>query len=268
MSAEKIRHALSKLDPNQDVHWTKEGEPAVNFVNIFSGTKSQREDINRAWPGFARGNALERVKAGYTEPVDQTEAQQEGGSVPPLPGAPAPSGEVPNTTITSDPANPPAVQDNPPNPDPVRAQDAEGAPAGETIPPDLPPEAQDQDLKAEPVGEVKESVVNTDVAADSNDELAQLEDELRRIDDYVDQANARKRELQARMDVIYESRNSAAAAFHETNANYLESQKRLLEERAQRHRAIQDAGLTPEKLMQLLPTVSPIDKALATKKRS
>lgn len=81
MSAEQIRTALTKLDPAQDPHWTKEGEPAVSLVNIFGNGKYSRDEIESAWPGFNRSNAAELSAAGYTPPAPAP-------AVPPAPPAP------------------------------------------------------------------------------------------------------------------------------------------------------------------------------------
>ena len=57
----RIRGALEKLDPDNDDHWTKAGDPAMDAVEEILGDKSiTRDDVKAADPGFNRTLAAER----------------------------------------------------------------------------------------------------------------------------------------------------------------------------------------------------------------
>ncbi|QEA09740.1 hypothetical protein PQC31_gp19 [Pseudomonas phage Iggy] len=64
---EKLKDALSKLDPENNAHWTQTGEPALAIVNAFSGAKYTREDVVRADPEFSRDKARQAATTA-TEP--------------------------------------------------------------------------------------------------------------------------------------------------------------------------------------------------------
>jgi len=71
MSHEKIRAALTQLKADTDMHWTKDGEPALSFVNVLAKGKFTRDEVSSAWPGFNRGNMNPEVVAppAATNPV-------------------------------------------------------------------------------------------------------------------------------------------------------------------------------------------------------
>jgi hypothetical protein len=51
----KVQAALKKLDPSEDNHWTKAGQPRIEVVAEILGDQSlTREAINEAWPNFDR----------------------------------------------------------------------------------------------------------------------------------------------------------------------------------------------------------------------
>lgn len=63
-----IVEALSRLDPENDEHWTNDGMPRVEVVQGLAGDASiMRADINNASPGFDREVA--RNPAPISEPV-------------------------------------------------------------------------------------------------------------------------------------------------------------------------------------------------------
>jgi len=52
-----VLDALSKLNPENDDHWTSEGSPKVGVVRSYAAdTDISREDIEAAAPGFSRSN--------------------------------------------------------------------------------------------------------------------------------------------------------------------------------------------------------------------
>lgn len=48
--------SLAKLDPNNDEHWTTNGDPLLNVVKDLHGSAVTRAQINEAVPGFSRSN--------------------------------------------------------------------------------------------------------------------------------------------------------------------------------------------------------------------
>lgn len=49
-----VAHAVSQLDAENNEHWTKAGEPAVDAVKAIVGGEVTRADIEAAMPGFDR----------------------------------------------------------------------------------------------------------------------------------------------------------------------------------------------------------------------
>lgn len=98
MSNEKIREALAQLKPDTDMHWTKEGEPALSFVNVLAKGKFSRDEVSAAWPGFSRTNL-------------NPEAQAQASETAPVPPAP-PAPPVPPVAppVQAAPPAPPAAE--------------------------------------------------------------------------------------------------------------------------------------------------------------
>jgi len=60
--AQRINEALSKLDPEDDKHWTAAGLPEMAIVEELAGFESsdiKRKDVTEARPGFTRKAAKE-----------------------------------------------------------------------------------------------------------------------------------------------------------------------------------------------------------------
>lgn len=54
----RVGQALTKLDPTNDEHWTKDGKPAIAAVAALANLATvSRADIERAAPGLTRLNA-------------------------------------------------------------------------------------------------------------------------------------------------------------------------------------------------------------------
>lgn len=146
MSIEKIREALSQLKPDTDMHWTKEGEPVLSFVNVLAKGKFSRDEVSAAWPGFSRTNL--NPEAGVQ-------------AAPPAPVPPAPP--VPAAPPAEAPAAPAA---------PV-VQAAASAPEQAPEKPKAPAAEQDERKKLEA------RIEKLDLAMDKlRKERAELQDEL------------------------------------------------------------------------------------------
>lgn len=82
-----IKNALSNLDAQNDNHWTDEGLPRLDTVQMLAGDPSiTREAVTAAVPGFTRSAVLhgapadEAGAAGATEPEEQKVAPAEAGA--------------------------------------------------------------------------------------------------------------------------------------------------------------------------------------------
>jgi type IV secretory pathway VirB10-like protein len=100
MSHEKIRAALTQLKADTDMHWTKEGEPALSFVNVLAKGKFTRDEVSSAWPGFNRTNLNpEAPAAAFATVVTPHVPEPEVKAPPPAPVAkaaqPAPPAPTP-----------------------------------------------------------------------------------------------------------------------------------------------------------------------------
>jgi hypothetical protein len=104
MSNEKIQAAVLKMNPDNDQHWTMDGQAKLETVKFFAGIPVTREELNAAVPGFTRealrahfaaaspiteaGNATPEVQPGptgadgdgATAPVAENKAEANDGS--------------------------------------------------------------------------------------------------------------------------------------------------------------------------------------------
>lgn len=111
----KILEALNKLDPQNDNHWTADGQPRLDTLKMFAGEQAlTRDAVAEAAPGFCRA-AL------------STWNQQKASAAPAAP-APKPAPSMP-ATKTNAPAAPTQV------PGPVNTAPAVTAPAAQTAVP-------------------------------------------------------------------------------------------------------------------------------------
>ena len=107
--SKNITDALSKLDPQNDNHWTQDGLPRLDTIKILAGNPSlTREQVTAAAPDFNRGSA--QAAAG---------AQQGGaGTTPAAPTEPGPQGgaqAAPSANETPHPAPPAQRESDLPN---------------------------------------------------------------------------------------------------------------------------------------------------------
>lgn len=60
----KLQRALSRLDPKNDEHWTRDGKPSVAAVErLYGSADVRRADIEAAAPGLTRLNAPQPLPA-------------------------------------------------------------------------------------------------------------------------------------------------------------------------------------------------------------
>ena len=77
MSKEKILAATLKMNPDNDQHWTMDGQAKLETIKFFAGVPVTRDELNAAVPGFNR-EALRAHLAGAP-----TSPNAEAGNVTP-----------------------------------------------------------------------------------------------------------------------------------------------------------------------------------------
>lgn len=193
--SEKIIDALNKLDVTNDNHWTAEGMPRLETLQMLSGnSKLTRDDIVRANPGFSRSSFAQNGPIIIPQPK--------------LTGAIRVDGSI--TTIP------------------------------ETVP--------------KPIAE------NSPI-----DKLKTAQEQLARLDKTLNDAKRARDEQQKIVDkllVAHEKENPVHS--YEATRGYLENQKVVLEQRAERVRAVRESGVDLKALMASVAK-SPLDMAMARK---
>lgn len=61
---QRLVDAVSKLDPENEEHWTRTGKPAMSAIETFYGSSDiTRADVDAAAPGLSRDSAKEKAKS-------------------------------------------------------------------------------------------------------------------------------------------------------------------------------------------------------------
>ena len=196
--SDKIKEALSKLDPENDNHWTADGQPRLDTLKILTGNPGlSREDVTTAAPGFTRAQAAPQAPAG---------APPSKGTDPVPPAAPA-------------------------------------APQPPAAPLSAPPLAEEADDLESLRREAEEATLTFNEA---HTELQQMKERVEQLRKDMDAAN-----------------DKLTLATREKEGNpimgYLASQRKELEVRAARQKAIQDSGVDLKALTAGMR--APIDEA-------
>lgn len=75
---QKVRDALSQLDPAKDEHWTSDGLPRLDVLKDLSGQAITRETLNTEAKGFTRANpSLDVAPAPAQPPADKEQSEPE-----------------------------------------------------------------------------------------------------------------------------------------------------------------------------------------------
>jgi len=224
----KIADTLTKLDPNNDNHWTQDGLPRLDTIKILASDPTlTRDQVTAAAPDFNRTAAL--AAAGGPPAAPATTPAAPAPVAPPAPIAAAP-----------------AAEDAPP-PAPVAAEDdAQGAGAEE-----FPQLTQD------PIAEA---------ATDAETYRAQLDEAMLNLNDAMaEQQAAAERVHNAQNEVgrLEGLLENLSKTTENPIMAYLAQQQKNLEDRADRMKAIKDSGLDLSGLQRSLK--APIDAAMARK---
>jgi hypothetical protein len=196
--SDKIKDALSKLDPANDNHWTQDGLPRLDTIKILSGDPSlSREAVTAANPEFNRESAQAAASA----------AQAGGATTPAAPTEPTPP--APASTATGAETQPPAPPAPPESDLPV------------LNPPPVAVATGDQDELATKIAEAKLNLSDRQDAlqlakqelVDAQNEVAHLEAQLKEsspnnantIMDYLQRQQKNLEERGARKQLIRES---------------------------------------------------------------
>lgn len=250
MTTVNIQAALQKLDPNNDNHWTGDGQPRLDTVKMLVGNqKLTREEINTAAPTFSRAAALQGLQPG-------------------APSAPAPTPDpaaVPAATAPQPPTGDDPVQDGSAD----KESTGSGADAAPVAPvtqakEGLPPPAMTQ---LNPLA-APQPPVDMDALERKKHRLAVLRHELGLIAKAEIDIKKEKQVRQTEADDLLiqidkaEPRNSNQEAI----SQYLARQKQNLAMRSQQKAIVKnvekDLGL---KLADLLPKRSPLDASMMRK---
>jgi hypothetical protein len=224
----QIQAALSKLDVNNDNHWTGDGLPRVETVRMLASDQSlTREAITLAAPEFTRLAAYNAQQAALAPPAT----------------APAPTAE---TTLQAPPVQAAAVI--PPQAPP--AYDPAVAPAALTEALELIKDLPD-------VSDLSDAEL-----------LALHQDEILEIDKVLHVLKKQREELSTLADalIIKMDKETPKHSNQQDIMAYLASQNKLLERRAQQISNVKKIeGEMGAKLADLVPKRSPIDTVMARK---
>jgi hypothetical protein len=123
---EEILEAVRSLDPQNDEHWTADGQPRLDAVENKLGGDVSRKDVTNAAPDFTRTVARELVDVDDDgeppidePPVDQDEVPSDQDEVPSDQGeVPSDQDETPSDQdeVPSDQDEVPSDQDDPQSP--------------------------------------------------------------------------------------------------------------------------------------------------------
>lgn len=220
----KIVEALKKLDVTNDNHWTADGLPRLDTVKMLASDQSiTRDQANAAAPGFCRENAATWAPA----------EQGQGGST--------------GTSESAAPAAPQAAQ---------ASAESSAAPASAEQPskePEQPAVEQSAPTAADEVQALEEALSAQSEKVEAVRQLrADIEAEFER-------ERQKEDDLRARLEALRPVADSHANAIQD----YLASQRKALEERAARIRAIQESGVDLKELQRGL--LSPLDGAMSRK---
>lgn len=69
-----LEDALKRLNPEDDAHWTKGGQPDVNVLCEILGRKITRKEVDAAFPDFNRDSAAD--EADDEESDEETEGEE------------------------------------------------------------------------------------------------------------------------------------------------------------------------------------------------
>lgn len=75
--SEKVLEGLKKLDPNNDNHWTMDGQAKLETIKFHAGVAVTREDLDKIAPGFNR-QAMKDYLASLTTEAGNVAVQQPG----------------------------------------------------------------------------------------------------------------------------------------------------------------------------------------------
>lgn len=260
---DKLVAALGKLDVTKNEHWTAEGLPLINIVRVLAGDNSlTREQITAAAPHFTRTSAA-------SEP-----ATAPAGAAP----TPAP---VPVTPATSEPA---------PTPTPAPTPEA----ANPVTPAVDPATVAEATLKTATITDGEKLVTAgvglgvQDSTKNDSEEFAELVDkplsedvkqidvlradlddlllELSQATDDQSAATAYVAKLQNEVGLLQDEITKLQPKQEDAIRGYLNSQKRLLEQRGEAQRMVRESGLNLKELNRAI-SPAPIDAERLAKRR-
>lgn len=275
MSIDKIKAGVSKLDVNNDLHWDKDGKPALGMTKAYAGVKTlTAAQLEEAMPGYTRDTARQALEGNKTSGTNGAEPE---GAVQEVHGNDATdgnAGEPGATNVVSPPPLPPGA----PVP-PVAPAQPDGTKV--TAPP-IPHQptvqvAESTEKKANDPAEIRhneqqsfgsQTVLgegSTDLG--KSDERRELEERLAQIDAELTDLQRIRNETAVLLDAVIEKEAPFAESFGDANRQYLESQKRQLQARGEQMAALKAQGFDRKLFEKSLPSPAPIDRALKNRPR-
>ena len=226
----KITDALAKLDPANDNHWTSDGLPRIDTVRMLAADQTlSRELITAEAPNFSRTSV---AKAPETPPV----------VVPPVPPmTPAEVAASVSAALTSVQEGAGATTDSDSS-----TMDSIDTPNVEQVGENAALSEADYDLLIEQAQKNLQDTINIRNAAQADVNVAQNE-----LDDIINEKHAASPSTSTAMAI----------------QGYLASQKESLTERGRRARVLQESGVTLRDIQALIPQASPLDQAIASRKK-
>lgn len=228
-----ILQALSRLDPDNDEHWTTDGSPRMSAVGaLIDSDTVTRADVTNAAPSFTRETS--RAHAAYdSEDIEEDQDTEEAATVA-QDLDPDIAAEAPEVDVTT-PSEPDTDTDTaPPSPEPARA---------------------------EPVGEMEglqaELEERTAQMLEAQHMLELVKKDADRLSNEVNDLNSRIGMLQ-RSDPNHDTAG-IRAYIHRQNLNRVNRAKAL-------QRVIKSTGAHPADIASAVDPRAPIDRAMATRK--
>ena len=114
---EDILAAVAQLDPANDEHWTTDGQPRLDAVEVLLGSDVNRKSVTNAAPEFNRGHSQNLV--------DEAEDENTAGPV---------DDEAGTDPVNDDEAGTDPVNDDEAGTDPVNDGDGDGDGDGDSAP--------------------------------------------------------------------------------------------------------------------------------------
>lgn len=243
-----IQEALSKLDVNNDNHWTSDGLPKVDTVKMLTGNPAlTREQITQADPQFNRESLRTSTENNDADKAPESPASPTGaaqgngaGTGSDQGDAVAPSAAQGLATVNTNPAGNLPVVKNEEGGQAALSADKDG---------NLIAIGQSEQTSIQPhIANTAATTPTIDAPSQplEGDTLASVDGEIQKLDAQIITLQNQKKGLLDRRYAVaakMESENSSSVAHASTVRGYLQAQVKEAEAQAERRQKLIDAGL-------------------------